>query len=285
MPSSPRSAPQGIPPIPLHLLRNATHMGADGGGGDTGDRQRSEHGNHGYTTEKRKQKVEVDDKSSTAQAPTSSANTEADTLTSKAKCVLPLASSARSCAPGSRGTSSSSSSLPAVATPRPSPRLRFSEWEDRLRIFQREVQREFCAMEAYCNDQENSLAHATSKLQRKEREQRVVEEHKAQLQGHGLEKLSIKELEQLEAVQVMATRRTRKQKDIMVQAELARLERRIAKLEEERKCKICLERQADHVFMPCGHRCCAACLPKVSEAGKCHICRQAVSNTVRFYSS
>ena len=163
--------------------------------------------------------------------------------------------------------------------------MRFSEWEDRLRIFQREVQREFCAMEAYCNDQENSLVHATSKLQRKEREQRVVEEHKAQLQGHGLDKLSIKELEQLEAVQVMATRRTRKQKDVMVQAELARMERRIAKLEEERKCKICLERPADHIFIPCGHRCCAACLPKVRQAAKCHICRQGVNNAVRFYSS
>ena len=163
--------------------------------------------------------------------------------------------------------------------------MRFSEWEDRLRIFQREVQREFCAMEAYCNDQENSLVHATSKLQRKEREQRVVEEHKAQLQGHGLDKLSIKELEQLEAVQVMATRRTRKQKDVMVQAELARMERRIAKLEEERKCKICLERPADHVFIPCGHRCCAACLPKARQAAKCHICRQGVNNAVRFYSS
>ena len=98
-------------------------------------------------------------------------------------------------------------------------------------------------------------------------------------------KLSIKELEQLEAVQVMATRRTRKQKDVMVQAELARLERRVAKLEEERKCKICLERPADHVFIPCGHRCCAACLPKVRQAAKCHICRQAVNNAVRFYSS
>ena len=164
------------------------------------------------------------------------------------------------------------------STPRPSPRLKFGDWEDRLRVFQREVQSEFCKMEAFHDVQQSVMAQKEEMLARREAEQRVVEEHKMQLQGLGLDKLSISELEQLETVQVAAVRRTRKRKDVLVQQELARLQERVQGVEDERKCKICLENTAGIVLAQCGHRCCEQCCQRLR--GKCHICRAAFTSTV-----
>ena len=164
------------------------------------------------------------------------------------------------------------------ATPRPSPRVKFASWEDRLQLFQREVQTEFCKFEVFADAQQSALALQNAKLTRREAEQKVIEEHKLQLQGLNLEKLSIRELEQLETVQVAAVRRTRKRKDALVTKEFARLEERVTTTEDEQKCKICLENPAQEVMIGCGHRCCQRCCSRLG--GKCHICRQPFSATV-----
>ena len=181
----------------------------------------------------------------------------------------------------------------SCSSPRPSPRLQFAGWEDRLRLFQREVQTEFCQFEAFADAQAQKLTLAESTLARREAEQRVVEEHKMQLQGLALEKLSIRELEQLETVQVAAVRRTRKRKDALVQKELARLEERVEKMEGERKCKLCHANAADHVLVPCGHRCCMPCFEQRQVAARaagtgsacCHICHKPAPQILRIFSA
>ena len=92
-------------------------------------------------------------------------------------------------------------------------------------------------------------------------------------------------------LQLNAARRTRKRKDALVQREIGRLEQRVAKLEAEQKCKICLEHEATLVYVPCGHRSCAQCYQhRREQAGnthdlKCHICRQVVRSTIRMFNS
>ena len=175
------------------------------------------------------------------------------------------------------------------SSPRPSPRLKFSEWEDRLRLFQREVQTEFCKMEAFNDAQQSAMAQKEEMLVRRAAEQKVVEEHKMQLQGLALDKLSIRELEQLETVQVAAVRRTRKRKDVLVQQELARLEERVQNTEDERKCKVCATAPADHVLVPCGHRTCLSCFEQrrrlANGTPTCHCCEQRAKQIVRIFST
>ena len=45
-------------------------------------------------------------------------------------------------------------------------------------------------------------------------------------------------------------------------------------------CAICLDKPLDIALMPCGHRACADCAPKLT---LCHVCRAPVSSRVRVY--
>ncbi|XP_078493298.1 E3 ubiquitin-protein ligase XIAP-like [Ciona intestinalis] len=58
---------------------------------------------------------------------------------------------------------------------------------------------------------------------------------------------------------------------------------RVAELEEERKCKVCLDKMADIVFIPCGHLC--TCIECASALNKCPICRNKIEKSIRTYLS
>ncbi|XP_076818309.1 E3 ubiquitin-protein ligase XIAP-like isoform X2 [Clavelina lepadiformis] len=61
------------------------------------------------------------------------------------------------------------------------------------------------------------------------------------------------------------------------------MEARIRELQEERKCKICLDRIADVVFVPCGHLC--SCTECAQALRKCPICRMKIEKSIRTYMS
>ncbi|XP_076818304.1 baculoviral IAP repeat-containing protein 2-like [Clavelina lepadiformis] len=61
------------------------------------------------------------------------------------------------------------------------------------------------------------------------------------------------------------------------------MEARIRELQEERKCKICLDRMADVVFVPCGHLC--SCTECAQALRKCPICRMKIEKSIRTYMS
>ncbi|XP_045195492.2 baculoviral IAP repeat-containing protein 7-A-like [Mercenaria mercenaria] len=55
------------------------------------------------------------------------------------------------------------------------------------------------------------------------------------------------------------------------------------RLKENQMCKICLDSQADVIFLPCGHRVsCAQCAPALL---KCPICRQTVNGQLKAFFS
>ena len=59
------------------------------------------------------------------------------------------------------------------------------------------------------------------------------------------------------------------------------LRREIQQLRDERSCKICLEKEACIVFLPCGHlSCCPTCAPSLT---KCPVCRARIDALVRAF--
>ena len=48
------------------------------------------------------------------------------------------------------------------------------------------------------------------------------------------------------------------------------------------ECPICLDRERDTAFIPCGHRACAACAGQMS-LSRCPVCREPFSGTLRVY--
>ncbi len=64
---------------------------------------------------------------------------------------------------------------------------------------------------------------------------------------------------------------------------LQTMENRIRELQDERKCKICLDSVADIVFVSCGHLCC--CANCVGALRKCPLCRKKIKKAIRTYIS
>ena len=52
------------------------------------------------------------------------------------------------------------------------------------------------------------------------------------------------------------------------------------KCEIDRYCSICLERQKDHVCVPCGHRYCGACIAQVE---RCAECREKITQKLKCF--
>lgn len=56
-----------------------------------------------------------------------------------------------------------------------------------------------------------------------------------------------------------------------------------SKLKEARTCKVCMDKEVNTVFLPCGHLiCCSECSPQVR---KCPLCRTFIRGTVKTYLS
>lgn len=60
-------------------------------------------------------------------------------------------------------------------------------------------------------------------------------------------------------------------------------ERRIREIQNEQRCKICLDQESSCVFHPCNHLC--ACLDCGAMLTSCPICRQRISRILRVYKS
>lgn len=60
------------------------------------------------------------------------------------------------------------------------------------------------------------------------------------------------------------------------------VEEQLRRLQEERTCKVCLDRAVSIVFVPCGHLVCAECAPSLQ---LCPICRAPVRSRVRTFLS
>ncbi|XP_008828082.2 baculoviral IAP repeat-containing protein 3 [Nannospalax galili] len=61
------------------------------------------------------------------------------------------------------------------------------------------------------------------------------------------------------------------------------MEEQLRKLQEERTCKVCMDREVSTVFIPCGHLVvCKDCAPNLR---KCPICRGTIKGTVRTFLS
>lgn len=61
------------------------------------------------------------------------------------------------------------------------------------------------------------------------------------------------------------------------------MEEQLRKLQEERMCKVCMDREVSIVFIPCGHLVvCKDCAPSLR---KCPICRGTIKGTVRTFLS
>ncbi|KAL6082535.1 hypothetical protein STEG23_004619 [Scotinomys teguina] len=61
------------------------------------------------------------------------------------------------------------------------------------------------------------------------------------------------------------------------------MEEQLRKLQEERTCKVCMDREVSIVFIPCGHLVvCKDCAPSLR---KCPICRGSIKGTVRTFLS
>lgn len=61
------------------------------------------------------------------------------------------------------------------------------------------------------------------------------------------------------------------------------MEEQLRKLQEERTCKVCMDREVSLVFIPCGHLVvCKECAPSLR---KCPICRGTIKGTVRTFLS
>ncbi|EGW11066.1 Baculoviral IAP repeat-containing protein 7 [Cricetulus griseus] len=56
----------------------------------------------------------------------------------------------------------------------------------------------------------------------------------------------------------------------------------LRQLQEERTCKVCLDRAVSVVFVPCGHLVCTECAPNLQV---CPICREPISSCVRTFLS
>nr|CAB3225610.1 ZF(RING)-14 zinc finger protein [Phallusia mammillata] len=61
------------------------------------------------------------------------------------------------------------------------------------------------------------------------------------------------------------------------------LKQRLQQLQDEKLCKVCLDRTADVVFIPCGHICC--CLECTRALRACPICRVRIEKAVKTYTS
>ncbi|XP_038843384.1 putative inhibitor of apoptosis [Salvelinus namaycush] len=61
------------------------------------------------------------------------------------------------------------------------------------------------------------------------------------------------------------------------------MEEQLRRLQEERTCKVCMDKEVNMVFIPCGHLVvCKECAPSLR---KCPICRGLVKGTVRTFLS
>ncbi|XP_037009407.2 baculoviral IAP repeat-containing protein 7 isoform X2 [Artibeus jamaicensis] len=60
------------------------------------------------------------------------------------------------------------------------------------------------------------------------------------------------------------------------------VEEQLRRLQEERTCKVCLDRAVSIVFVPCGHLVCAACAPGLQ---LCPLCRAPIHSCLRTFLS
>lgn len=61
------------------------------------------------------------------------------------------------------------------------------------------------------------------------------------------------------------------------------MDEKLREFEHEKRCKVCLDRDADVVFMPCGHLC--TCVDCAQALRTCPLCRKRIQKSIKTYSS
>jgi len=97
---------------------------------------------------------------------------------------------------------------------------------------------------------------------------------------------SIQENEILKEIDVLKPKKVAEEKasqapELPALRRLESLQKEIENLREERLCKICLEKEASIVFLPCGHLC--SCSNCASALKNCAVCRTAIQGMVRTF--
>jgi hypothetical protein len=138
-------------------------------------------------------------------------------------------------------------------------------WEEKLRRMEREIKAELGGMEQSNEDACRAARLAEETLRTEQACKKDAEQQKMHLLGKQISHLTIQELEKLEVIQFQSQQRTRHRRDDLLHEDREALEKRVQKLEHDAKCKVCLERAADYVLVPCGHRICGGCCAKMAE--------------------
>ena len=74
-----------------------------------------------------------------------------------------------------------------------------------------------------------------------------------------------------------------KQSLSFIESEYETLKETVARNEEQKLCKICMDQQISMVFLPCGHLiCCDQCAQTLKV---CPMCRKQIEGTVKTYMS
>eukprot|EP00092_Neocalanus_flemingeri_P009353 GFUD01010065.1.p1 GENE.GFUD01010065.1~~GFUD01010065.1.p1 ORF type:complete len:117 (-),score=22.42 GFUD01010065.1:99-449(-) len=69
--------------------------------------------------------------------------------------------------------------------------------------------------------------------------------------------------------------------DQNITGKLEGLQKEVERLREARSCKICMEKEASILFLPCGHLCsCANCAPALQA---CAVCRTTIKGLVKTF--
>nr|XP_039266716.1 uncharacterized protein LOC120342099 [Styela clava] len=61
------------------------------------------------------------------------------------------------------------------------------------------------------------------------------------------------------------------------------LDEKLREYEQEKRCKVCLDRTAEVVFVPCGHLC--TCIPCANALRNCPLCRKRIVKSMKIYTS
>ena len=61
------------------------------------------------------------------------------------------------------------------------------------------------------------------------------------------------------------------------------LEAELLRLQHQKRCKVCLDRDANMLFVPCGHMC--ACMQCVSRLKQCPLCRSRIDKAYKTYAN
>jgi len=109
-------------------------------------------------------------------------------------------------------------------------------------------------------------------LERQEKEK--LQHSHNRLSGQSIISLSLKELEQLEDTIKSTLKKIEHQKQDVIS-------RLLAQIKEQKTCILCIDKDKEIVFVPCGHLCtCSVCAQSLI---KCPVCRSNIQQRIKTF--